>query len=95
MHTSNTVAKNENISFFTVEGQALVAFLSNTKRNSSYTVLNRFSKLVDNRLKSSVRNGTVVVDRLNNPVYLRLYNTNVQVHTGLKTTKKAIIFKKL
>ena len=95
MHTSNTVAKNENISFFTVEGQALVAFFSNTKRNSSYTVLNRFSKLVDNRLKSSVRNGTVVVDRLNNPVYLRLYNTNVQVHTGLKTTKKAIIFKKL
>ena len=59
MHASGTVARNENI-FFTVEGQASIKFLSSHIRYSSYTNHNFLSMLVDNRLTSHVRNGTVL-----------------------------------
>ena len=54
-----TVARNEYI-FFTVEGQVLIEFMSSPIRYSNYTVANLFLMLVDNRLTSPVRNGTVL-----------------------------------
>ena len=74
MHDSSTVAKNENI-FVTVEGRASIAFLSSPTRYSSYTVANRFSMLVDNRLTSPVHNGTVL-GGWHDALYLCLYDTN-------------------
>ena len=56
MHASSSTARNENF-FFTVDGRVSI-------RYSNYSVANRFSMLVDNRLKSPVRDGTVLGDAM-------------------------------
>ena len=74
VHDSNTVARNENISF-TIESRALIELLLSTIRDSSYTVAKTFFFRFENRLTSPVRNGTV--PRVGMTRYAYAYTTQI------------------